>query len=338
MRRVFTDRKPNIKLTKSLTKDKIFVTVNSVLQPLLFDETEDGITNKTNVFLTPQERIFRRSTAKNQKPIVQIEEVVTTTTTTPQRGTVTTTTIQKVDPIVVFQFFHGVRKVDSNNFVEIWQSSFGRNLLRQETQANKPTVGIDGRGVVNENAIFFDSNNTDKQFMSLADPVTLTDNFTLFFYICPKKVHGKAYVNMALLGKSDDNNMFLSIGEATNEAYKISYSASASLAQTITAKFWTPTFDQGLITVIRKDSILTIRENGVVIFSEKTNNLDFTFDQFGRIGNGSSPFNFHGLLYHFSAFDFALETQLESIENKIIKESSRSRDALDYKFVTRDEA
>ena len=60
MRRVFTDRKPNLKLTKSLSKDKIFVTVNSVLQPLIFDETEDGVTNKSHVFLTPQERIFRK--------------------------------------------------------------------------------------------------------------------------------------------------------------------------------------------------------------------------------------------------------------------------------------
>ena len=137
---------------------------------------------------------------------------------------------------------------------------------------------------------------------------------------------------MTLLGKSDDNNMFLSIGEVAGEAYKLSFSASNSVAQSITTTYWTPTFDKGLITVIRKKDKLIIREDGVQVFNTDVSTDDFIFDQFGRVGNRCNFEHFHGLLYHFSAYNFALETHLEAIEEKIRKESDRSRDALNYRF------
>ena len=332
MRRVFESIQTKLSLQKELSKEKVYATVDGVLEPITYNDT-DNVGNNfiRNVCMTPIERLNRRLTAKNQKSMIFIDEVVTTTISTPQTKETTTTTVQRVSPDFVFQYFVGIQKFDANNFLEKWISTVGSITLNQTTQANKPTIGIDGRGVVNENAIFFDANNTDKQFMSLNSAVTLSGDFTLFFYICPKKAKNLAYKYLTLLGKSDDNNMFLSIGEAAGEAYKLSFSASNSVAQSITTTYWTPTFDKGLITVIRKSDKLFIREDGVEVFSDNVSTDSFTFDQFGKLGN-RTEFGFHGLLYHFSAFQFALDTHLVAIEEKIRKESDRSRDALNYRF------
>ena len=62
--------------------------------------------------------------------------------------------------------------------------------------------------------------------MSLNSAITVTGDFTMFFYIEPTGTPVNKYFR--LLGKSDDNNMFLSIGERSEKSYVISFDGSTS--------------------------------------------------------------------------------------------------------------
>ena len=51
-------------INENKLKDKVFATIDGVLQPILYDSKQiDDSVNKQNVFITPQKRILKRKNA-----------------------------------------------------------------------------------------------------------------------------------------------------------------------------------------------------------------------------------------------------------------------------------
>ncbi len=156
--------------------------------------------------------------------------------------------------------------------------------------------------------------------MSLDSAITVTGDFTMFFYIEPIGTPVNKYFR--LLGKSDDNNMFLSIGEHSDKSYKLSFDGSTSTELDVRQTYWIPSSKKLLITIQRSGTTLYVRENGTEIDSVSVSANDFTFDQVGKLGNDTDVF-FNGSIYHFSVFDGYLKNNLSKIEDSIIKSASR---------------
>ena len=100
MRRVKKVKKSSLSFNKELLKDKVYATIDGVLQPIVYDKRFiDSTTAKENVFLTPEKRLARRKNAKNKASL-----------TVPQ--------IQDnsvINPIFTFEYNKGFVEVTSGN-------------------------------------------------------------------------------------------------------------------------------------------------------------------------------------------------------------------------------
>ncbi len=307
MRRVKKVKKSSLSFNKELLKDKVYATIDGVLQPIVYDKRFiDSTTAKENVFLTPEKRLARRKNAKNKASL-----------TVPQ--------IQDnsvINPIFTFEYNKGFVEVTSGNNIKTWLASFSKNQLSQSDEAHRPDIGLDGRGVNGFSPAYFSANNKD--YMTFNNSITLSGDFTVFLYVEPIPEVANVHTNHRFLGKSDDADMYFSIGEYPYRSYSLSFSSSSIVLVSITGLYWRPTEKKLLITLQRSGSTLYIRENGVQVASETTPTTDFTFNQFGRIGGVTSP-TYNGSLYHISAFDGYITTELEKLEQSIIKQASLAK-------------
>lgn len=296
------------KLTETKAKPKqqgydIYCTVNGVLSPVVYTRTEiDGSSYIDNVNLTKSKRVRRQISAKNTRStLIPVTEGAST-----------------INAIASFTYDYGLKESSGN--ISYWLSSYDRINLQQSTTANQPDLGLYGKGVLEHSPIYFKRDNSD--FMSLDSAITVSGDFTMFFYIEPIPV-ASLHKQYRLLGKSDDNDMYISIGESINESYNISFASGSEYATTVSG-YWQPSSKKLLITIQREGSKVYIRENGIQVATGTIPTSDFVFDQFGKIGNVSIP-TFNGSLYHFSLYDGYISNELQSIENSIIKKTSLAK-------------
>lgn len=296
------------KLTETKAKPKqqgydIYCTVNGVLSPVVYTRTEiDGSSYIDNVNLTKSKRVRRQISAKNTRStLIPVTEGAST-----------------INAIASFTYDYGLKESSGN--ISYWLSSYDRINLQQSTTANQPDLGLYGKGILEHSPIYFKRDNSD--FMSLDSAITVSGDFTMFFYIEPIPV-ASLHKQYRLLGKSDDNDMYISIGESINESYNISFASGSEYATTVSG-YWQPSSKKLLITIQREGSKVYIRENGIQVATGTIPTSDFVFDQFGKIGNVSIP-TFNGSLYHFSLYDGYISNELQSIENSIIKKSSLAK-------------
>ncbi len=317
MRKIYTDRKVKIVNPDEISKSKVFATVDGVLEPIVYDtKNTDGTTLKDDVVLTPDSRLLKRKTARNTVSVSTVQEIVSTTTTTPQKGTVVTKSEVTAIPSFVYEYRSGFSKITSNQ-VETWDSSFGRNTLTQSDANKRPDVGFDGKGTNKFVPASFVQENFD--FLTFTTTETLSGDFTIFISI--KAIPYPLPKLFRLLGKSDDNDMYLSIGESANKSYKISFASGSTVEVPISSLYWESHNTRVVVTIQRKSNVLTIRENGTQVFTGTTPTSDFVFDQLGKLGNdGFNTFN--GNIYHISAYNTFISTNLERFENSIIKQTS----------------
>lgn len=296
------------KLTETKAKPKqqgydIYCTVNGVLSPVVYTRTEiDGSSYIDNVNLTKSKRVRRQISAKNTRStLIPVTEGAST-----------------INAFASFTYDYGLKESSGN--ISYWLSSYDRINLQQSTTANQPDLGLYGKGVLEHSPIYFKRDNSD--FMSLDSAITVSGDFTMFFYIEPIPV-ASLHKQYRLLGKSDDNDMYISIGESINESYNISFASGSEYATTVSG-YWQPSSKKLLITIQREGSKVYIRENGTQVATGTIPTSDFVFDQFGKIGNVSIP-TFNGSLYHFSLYDGYISNELQSIENSIIKKASLAK-------------
>lgn len=296
------------KLTETKAKPKqqgydIYCTVNGVLSPVVYTRTEiDGSSYIDNVNLTKSKRVRRQISAKNTRStLIPVTEGAST-----------------INAIASFTYDYGLKESSGN--ISYWLSSYDRINLEQSTTANQPDLGLYGKGILEHSPIYFKRDNSD--FMSLDSAITVSGDFTMFFYIEPIPV-ASLHKQYRLLGKSDDNDMYISIGESINESYNISFASGSEYATTVSG-YWQPSSKKLLITIQREGSKVYIRENGTQVATGTIPTSDFVFDQFGKIGNVSIP-TFNGSLYHFSLYDGYISNELQSIENSIIKKASLAK-------------
>jgi len=319
---------------KQESLQKVYCTIDGVLTPVVYKEltssykTGAEYSSYNDLKITGQKRLIAQSSLKNASPIQGIiTEEVETTTTTPQAGTVITNTKIKISPICVFEFSHKV--FDENGSISKWVSSFGSSSLSQSTSGKQPSLGFYGKGINGSAPLRFDAANTD--FMSFDSAITLTGDFTLFFYVEPLKYEG-TMKRQRLLGKSDNDNMFLSIGELANESHRLSFSSSNKVQVANTPKYWSPyqpvkeDKNKVLISVVRDGTKLIIRENGLEVASEVVSTADFTFDQMGKVSDVESDgYTMHASMYHFSAWNGAIVSGLDNIEASILKRIKQAK-------------
>ena len=301
MRRIKRVKKSSLSLSKESLKDKVFATIGGVLQPIVYSKNLiDGSVSKENVFLTPEKRLARRTSAKR---------TVSLTVPKVQDGVV-------INPIITFEYNKGFAEVTSGNNIKTWNASFSNNQLTMPTTANQPDIGLDGRGVNGSSPAYFSITNGD--YMQLNTSVTVSGDFTIFLYAEPMPPVPNAYKFMRFLGNSSNNNMYLSIGEGFNESYNMSFASGSEIVVSATG-YWQPSSKKILITVQRSGSTFYIRENGVQVATGSTPTSDFIFDQVGKLGNLSTTYN--GSLYHLSIYDGYITTELENMEQSIIKQA-----------------
>ena len=307
-----------------LSSNRLYCTIDGVKTPVVYRFYEDNYSSGeqysylNDLYVTSEKRIASQVGSKQDITFINtFSELVTTTTTTAQ-GTTTTTATTNILPVCVFDFFAKV--YDTSGGITQWKSSFGTPTLSQTTSANRPSLGIETRGVNGFTPIYFNTYQSD--FMSLDSAITLSGDFTMFFYIKPIGIPVNKYFR--LLGKSDDNNMFLSIGESSDKSYKLSFDGSTSTELDLRQTYWIPSSDKLLITIQRSGTTLYVRENGTEIANTTVSANDFVFDQVGKLGN-NTDFFFNGSIYHFSVFDGYLNTNLETIENSIISSTDKAK-------------
>lgn len=289
-------------ILQSKEGEKVYCTVEGVLQEVVYSKVNQNQSEYyENVRLTKQSRLRLQQSSTSQASfnISQREDDLT------------------VYPIYVFDYSKLI--IERSNIVEYWGSSIGDLHLEQTTESNKPILGEFANGVNGFSPLYF--NRSKSSFMALNSPITITGDFTMFFYINPIAIpNHKQY---RLLGKSDDNDMYLSIGEAYNESYNLSFSSSSEVVVSTTG-YWQPSSRKLLITVQRSNNKIYIRENGTQVFNGAIATTDFTFDQIGKIGNISIP-TFNGSIYHFSAYNGYLDKNLVKLEESIIKNSELAK-------------
>ena len=302
----------------------VYCTVDGSLVKVVYTEKEgsdlDGSTYSiySDLKITNDYRIDVQESLKNQSKIQAVfTEEEETTTTTAQLGTVTTKTTKSIKPICMFNYNNKV--YSSSGSVSKWISSYDSSIFTQSTSANKPILGKYGKGIGNQSPIYFSIYNSS--FMSLNSAITLSGDFTMFFYVSILGHPVNKY--MRFLGKSDDNDMYFSAGDVGNKSYKLSFSSSSSVTFDSSTFYYTPSSSPLLISVIRSKDQLTIRENGVEVGTQTCPTSDFVFDQFGRTGNIDLSFN--GGVWHFSAYDGVIKSKLIQVEDSIIKIGSQSK-------------
>jgi len=306
MRSIKRDKKKTTLIAQDTLKDSVYATIDGVLQPIVYDATEvNQITKKSNVYLTPEARLAKRKAASNTKAISTVQEIDGETATV-------------VNPEFVFDYSKGYAEVTSGNNIQTWLASFSNNQLTQANSSFRPDVGLDGRGVNGVSPAYFKYDNTDHLVFSSS--VTLTGDFTIFMYVEPIPLIPNIHKYHRFLGKSDDNDMYFSIGESGNTSYTLSFSSSSRVQVSITPEYWQPSSKKILITLQRSGTTLYIRENGVQVASETTPTTDFIFNQFG-IRGGLTSDTYNGSLYHISAYNHYISTNLVDLENSIIKQA-----------------
>ena len=297
-------KKFNIDKDKEL-HNRLYCTIDGVLTPVIYKASERDYITYTDLYVTNEKRISSQnaltksiSLSRRFKEVENSAEV-------------------SISPLCVFDFHSNIKSDNSN--VVAWGSSYSSAQLSQSTTANQPMLGELGKGVNGFSPIFFKRDNSD--FMSLNSSITVSGDFTMFFYIHP--IAYPLHKQYRLLGKSDDNDMYISIGESFNESYNISFASGSEYATTISG-YWQPSSKKLLVTIQREGSKVYIRENGTQVATGTIPTSDFVFDQFGKIGNVSIP-TFNGGLYHFSAYDGYLDSNLETVENAILKSVKQAK-------------
>lgn len=295
-----------------LLSNKVYCTIDGVKTPVVYRFSENAYSSGeeysylNDLYVTNERRIASQIGSKQTLNLrKQFSETSAGITT-------------DILPVCIFDFFAKV--YDSSGDVEQWKSSFETSKLSQTTSANRPSLGIKGDGKNGFSPIYFNRYQSD--FMSLDSDITVSGDFTMFFYIEPIGTPDNKYFR--LLGKSDDNNMYLSISESASKSYVISFDGSTSSFVSISTTYWSPSSKKLLITIQRKADVLYVRENKTQIASVSVSQNDFTFDQVGKLGN-NTDFFFNGAIYHFSVFDGYLDTNLESIEDSIIKSTEKAK-------------
>ena len=311
MRSIKRDKdKPRL-INQDALKDKVYATIDGVLQPIVYDTIElDEVGKKNNVYLTPEARLAKRKAASNTKAISTVQEA--------DNGTSTV-----VSPEFVFDYSKGYAEITSGNNIQTWLASFSKNQLTQANPSFRPDVGLKGRGVNGVSPAYFNYDNTDHFIFSSG--VTLTGDFTIFMYVEPIPLVANVHKYHRFLGKSDDNDMYFSIGESLSRSYIISFSSSSSVSvSTLPYEYWQPTSKKILITLQRSGSTMYIRENGVQVATDTMPTTDFSFNQFG-IRGGLTSDTYNGSLYHISAYNHYISTNLVDLENSIIKKASLAK-------------
>lgn len=287
--------------------DTLFCTIDGVLRPVVYTRKDiNGQQFLEDVSLTKRRKLSRQRSLKNTRSFnIPITENST-----------------KISPLFVFNYNSGIKEVTSGNNLKTWNSSIGTNQLTMPVTATQPDIGLKGNGIEGISPIYFNYDNSD--YMIFSSGVTLTGDFTIFMYVEPIPLIPKVHKKHRFLGKSDDNDMYFSIGESGNTSYTLSFSSSSRVQVSITPEYWQPSSKKILITLQRSGTNLYIRENGVQVASETTPTTDFAFNQFGIIGGLTSD-TYNGSLYHASAYDGYITTELSSLERAIIKKSSLAK-------------
>ena len=297
-------KKFNIDKDKELY-NRVYCTIDGVLTPVIYKASERDYITYTDLYVTNEKRLSQQTAlTKSISLSRRFKEVENSTEVS-------------ISPLCVFDFHSNVKSDNSN--VVAWGSSYSSLQLSQSTTANQPILGEFGKGVNGFSPIHFSIYNSS--FMSLNSALTLSGDFTIFFYV--KIIGHPVNKYMRFLGKSDDNNMFFSAGDASNKSYIMKFDSSNTVQFDSSTYYYKPTTNPVLITVRRNSDNLEIRENGVRIGSATCPTTDFTFDQFGRTGNIDLSFN--GGLYHFSAYDGYLDSNLETVENAILKSAKQAK-------------
>jgi len=297
-------KKFNIDRDKELY-NRVYCTIDGVLTPVIYKASERDYITYTDLYVTNEKRLSQQTALTKSTSLSRLFKEVENSAEV------------SISPLCVFDFHSNIKSDNSN--VVAWGSSYSSVQLSQSTTANQPTLGELGKGVNGFSPIFFKRDNSD--FMSLNSSITVSGDFTMFFYIQP--IAHPLHKQYRLLGKSDDNDMYISIGESINESYNISFASGSEYATTVSG-YWQPSSKKLLITIQREGSKVYIRENGTQVATGTIPTSDFVFDQFGKIGNVSTP-TFNGSLYHFSLYDGYISNDLKSIENSIIKKASLAK-------------
>ena len=305
MRRVKKSIKQLAVINQDTKKDVIYATIDNVLQPIVYDRTLDNQNViKQNVFMTPERRLARRIKASN----------TASTVISQFEGD------NIINPIISFDYNKGFATVTSANNIQVWNPSFGDSSLRQGTESNAPSIGFEGRGVNGKYPAYFNRDNSE--FMDFSgSALQLIGDFTMFFFIEP--IASPFNTKQRLLGQSSNSDSFLSIGENTFHSYRIQFSPSTFTDVDIATTTYVPSSKQILATIQRHNDKFIVRENSVEIARETVAVEPFNFDQFGKIGS-LDPDTFNGRLYHFSIFDGFISTELEKLENSIIKRAEQA--------------
>ena len=224
-----------------LLSNKVYCTIDGVKTPVVYRFSENNYSSGeeysylNDLYVTNKRRIASQIGSKQN---LNLRKTFSESTT-------------NILPVCVFDFFAKV--YDTSGDITQWKSSFGTSILSQTTSANRPSLGIEAKGVNGFTPIYFNTYQSD--FMSLNSAITVTGDFTMFFYIKPIGSPLNKYFR--LLGKSDDNNMFLSIAESANKSYKLSFDGSTSTELAIAQTYWIPSSDKLLITIQRSGTTLS---------------------------------------------------------------------------------
>ena len=281
---------------------RLYCLVDGVLTPMVYNYTDNQDSNLVyhdDLYVTSDHRLRTQQNLKGSKSLV----------TKIQEGN------SQISPVAIFDYTFGFKGVTSDG-IEDWLSSVDANRLNQSDNNKRPDVGANNGGVNGFVPANFVQSNFD--FFSLTSTVTLSGDFTMFFFI--KAIPNPLPKKVRLLGKSDDNDMYFSIGESVNKSYKISFASGSTAEAAISTPYWESHSTKILITVQRKSDALIIRENGTQVFTGTTPTSDFVFDQFGKLGNDGFE-TFNGNVYHFSAYNGHISSQLTQMEDSIITQS-----------------
>ena len=101
MRSIKRDKDRPRLINQDTLKDKVYATIDDVLQPIVYDATEvNQITKKNNVHLTPEARLSKRKAASNTKAVSTVQEIDGETATV-------------VSPEFVFDYSKGYAEITS---------------------------------------------------------------------------------------------------------------------------------------------------------------------------------------------------------------------------------
>ena len=321
--KIVADYSHQKEILKKKEGNKVYCTVDGIKQEVVYTRYDDNQDEFYENVRATKERRLRLQQELEATPSTTISktEIEFVTTTNPNGTTTTTEVITKVFPVFSFSY-SGLVKKSTNNRVTSWISSLGAYVLSQSTEAKKPYIGYEGSGVVNKSAINFDTN--EPTFMSFDRAVTLSGDFTLLIYLKPIK-YGGLQKRKRIFGKSDDANMFLSIGESANKSYRLQFTGSNKVEVAIASEYWNMKSEKVMLTLVRKGSNLIIRENQVEVYNGTVSTDDFVFDQVGRAGTEETlGVTLNASVYHLGSYKGAIVNNLLDLEKAIITNADKA--------------